>query len=72
MKVQRPDSVESLRTHPSVLELNSLCSRPSLVPRAEPGKGPLPASPKGKKKVQENKLQFLISASSLLMSRTSS
>lgn len=50
MKVQRPDSVESLRTHPSVLELNSLCSRPSLVPRAEPGKGPLPASPKGKKK----------------------
>lgn len=71
MKVQRPDSVESLRTHPSVLELNSLRSRPSLVPRAEPGKGPLPASPKGKK-VQENKLQFLISASSLLMSRTSS
>lgn len=39
-------------THPSVLEQSSLCSRPSLGPRAEAGEGPLPASPKGEK-VQE-------------------
>lgn len=66
MKVLSPSG-----THPSVLELSSLCSRPSLGPRAEPGKDPLPASPKGEK-VQENKLQFLISAASLLLSTTSS
>lgn len=54
-----------------MLELSSLCSRPSLGPRAEPAEGPLPTSPK-REEVQENKLQFLISASPLLLSRTSS
>lgn len=54
-----------------MLELSSLCSRPSLGPRAEPGEGRLLASPK-REKVQENKLHFLLSASSLRLSRTSS